>query len=1080
MTENYNDSNNQKQTVQKAVNPFISRPKFAIVISLTIVLAGLIVMLGLPLEDYPSITPPQVNVTATYQGASSDVIRDTIAAPLEAQLNGVEDMVYMTSTSKNGSYSLDVYFEVGTDPDMAVINVNNKLQLVLPRLPAEVRTYGLTVKKRRGGPGLLMVAVTSPNNIFDSLYIANYAAIYIKDELARIKGASDVNVYGSSAYSMRIWLDPVKLAHYNLSAGEVIAAIQSQNTQAAVGNLGSEPLAVPQDIKVTLRTKGRLTDQKQFEDIIVYSNPNGSHVTLKDVARIDLGAESYDYDSFIGGKKNAVIVISQLPEANSIDLANKCFDRLSKLSESFPKGMEYKVEHDETDFIRESIAEVEHAIGLAILLVALVTYVFLGSARAAFIPLCAIPVSLIGVFIFLGILGFSINLLMLFGLVLAVGLVVDDAIVVLENVQRHIQEGKNRIDASIISMWEVTSAVVATSLVLMAVFVPVCFMPGVNGKMFQQFAVCIACSVGLSTVVALTLTPALCAMMLKDNGHENELKFIVKFNEWFNKARDKYMEATKYFVESPKRTLITLGALVVFAFILSFIIPTAFIPTEDKGAVIVQIQLPDGSSTVKTKEIATYVEDKLMKIDGVRQTINIVGFSGENTSLIIMQLKPWSVRKKKEQSSGEIVKKVRAQFGAYPAARVVAFEPTPIPGLGSFGGFEYQLLDKGDRTPQELFDEAMKLIIAANADKDLTSVFTTYTANLPQLLVEINEEQALAQNVRINDIYTTLAAIYGATYVNDFNKFGRVYRVMVQADALYRTSETDLKRLYVKNTKGKMVPITSIVKFTPIVGPYSLTRFNMYNAVTINGQGAGNVSSGQAMKKMEELSKKVLPADMGFSWSGTSLQEQESTGQIGIILGLALIFVYLFLVALYESWTLPIAVMMIAPVSMVGALFAQYVSGYSLDIYCQVGLIMLIGLSTKQAILIIEFAKEAYAQNGGDEVEAAMQAAKLRFRAVMMTNFAFILGILPLVFASGAGAVSRHSVGMTVFGGMMMVAMMGTMLVPGFFVCIQRMKKSSGATLRDNNKMLSLANNLKKKLHELLLNFKKNRQNDEK
>ncbi|MBR1943743.1 efflux RND transporter permease subunit [bacterium] len=1078
MTEN--SENNINSTSQRGVNPFISRPKFAIVISLTIVLAGLIVMLGLPLEDYPSITPPQVNVTATYTGASSDVIRDTVAAPLEAQLNGVEDMVYMTSTSKNGSYSLDVYFEVGTDPDMAVINVNNKLQLVTPRLPAEVRTYGLTVKKRRGGPGLLMVAVTSPNNIFDSLYIANYAAIYIKDELARIKGASDVNVYGSSAYSMRVWLDPVKLANYNLAASDVIAAIQSQNTQAAVGNLGAEPLATPQDIKVTLRTKGRLTTQKEFEDIVVYSKPDGSNVKLKDVARIDLGAESYDYDSFIGGKKNAVIVINQLPEANSIDLANKCFSRLQKLSESFPKGMEYKVEHDETDFIRESINEVEHAIGLAILLVALVTYVFLGSARAAFIPLCAIPVSLIGVFIFLGLIGFSINLLMLFGLVLAVGLVVDDAIVVLENVQRHIQEGKKRKEAAIVSMWEVTSAVVATSLVLMAVFVPVCFMPGVNGKMFQQFAVCIACSVGLSTVVALSLTPALCAMMLKDEGVENELEFIKKFNIWFNKARDKYMEATAFFVNSPKYTLITLGVLIVFAVTMSFIIPTAFIPTEDKGAVIVQIQLPDGSSTLKTKEIATLVEDRLMKIDGVRQTINIVGFSGENTSLIIMQLKPWHDRKKKEQSSGAIVKKVREMFGNFPSAMVVAFEPTPIPGLGSFGGFEYQLLDKGDRSPQELFNEAMKLIRAANADKDLTSVFTTYTANLPQILVEIDEEQALSQKVSINEIYTTLAAIYGATYVNDFNKFGRVYRVMVQADALFRTSEKDLNRLFVRNSEGKMVPITSIVKFSPIVGPYSLTRFNMYNAVTINGQGAGNISSGQAMKKMEELSKKVLPEDMSFAWSGTSLQEQESTGQIGIILALALIFVYLFLVALYESWTLPIAVMMIAPVSMVGALFAQYVAGYSLDLYCQVGLIMLIGLSTKQAILIIEFAKDAYEENGGDEIAAAMQAAKLRFRAVMMTNFAFILGILPLVFASGAGAVSRHSVGMTVLGGMMLVALMGTMLVPGFFVCVQKMKRQSGAAIKNNTKFAEFTDKLKHEMHNLLLKIQNTGNKDEK
>lgn len=1064
MTENKENS-----TYQQNVNPFINRPKFAIVISLTIILAGLITMVGLPLEDYPSITPPQVVVSATYTGASADVVRDTVATPIEAQLNGVEDMIYMSSTSENDSYSLEVYFEVGTDPDMAVINVNNRLQLVTPRLPSEVRNYGLTVKKRRGGPGVLMVAVTSPNNVFDSLYIANYAAIYIKDELARIKGASDVSVYGSSSYSMRIWLDPVKLANYGISPQEVAQAIQAQNTQAAIGNLGAEPQFNVHDMKVTLRTKGRLTTQKEFEDIIVQAKTDGSNVRLKDVARIELGAEDYTRESFIGGKKNALIVIRQLPEANSIDLADKCAERLEELSKSFPKGLEYKIEHDETEFIRESIAEVEEAIGLAILLVALVTYLFLGSARAAFIPLCAIPVSLIGVFIFVGLLGFTINLLMLFGLVLAVGLVVDDAIVVLENVQRHIQDGRKRKEATIVTMWEVTSAVIATSLVLMAVFVPVCFMPGVNGKMFQQFAVCIACSMGLSTIVALSLTPALCAMMLKDNGEENQLKFIQKFNIWFDDVREKYLKAARYFVESPKRTLITLGALIIFAFSMAYIIPTAFIPTEDKGAVMIQVQLPDGSSTVKTKQVAGIIEDKVMAIDGVRQTINIVGFSGENTSLIIAQLKPWKVRTKKEQSADAIIGKVRQQFANFPAARVVAFQPTPIPGLGSFGGFEYELLDKGDRTPQELYEEAVKLIRAANSNKNLTSVFTTYTATLPQILVEINEEQAMAQKVPINQIYTAMAAIYGTTYINDFNRFGRVYRVMLQADSPYRTSENDLKRLFVKNTEGKMVPLSTMVKFTPIVGPYFLTRHNMYNAVTINGQGAGNVSSGQAMKTMEEISKKVLPDDMGFAWSGTSLQEQESTGQIGLILVLSLVFVYLFLVALYESWTLPIAVMMIAPVSLVGALFAQYVAGYSLDLYCQIGLIMLIGLSTKQAILIVEFAKDSYEENGGDEIAAAMEAGRLRFRAVMMTNVAFILGVLPLVFASGAGAVSRHSVGMTVCGGMLAVAFLGTLLVPGFFVCIQRMKKNSGKAIKDKNKLIKITDKIKSLMHQALL-----------
>ena len=1058
---------------EKGINLFIKRPKFAIVISLTIVLAGLIMMAGLPLEDYPSITPPQVVVSATYTGASADVVRDTIAAPIEAQLNGVEDMIYMTSTSQNGSYELSVYFEVGTDPDMAVINVNNRLQLVTPRLPSDVRNYGLTVRKRTGGPGILMIAVNSPTNAFDTLYITNYASIYIKDELARIKGVSSVNVYGAAEYSMRIWLDPVKMANYKISATEVKNAIMAQNTQVAVGDLGAEPLKDPHDVKFTLRTKGRLASASEFENIVVYSNPDGSNVKLKDIARVELGAESYWGDSFIGGKRSSLIVIRQLPEANSIDLAKKCAKRMEELSKSFPKGLEYHIEHDETEFVQESIKEVENAIGLAILLVALVTYFFLGSKRAAFIPLCAIPVSLIGVFIFVAMLGFSINLLMLFGLVLAVGLVVDDAIVVLENAQRHIQDGKSAREATIITMYEVTSAVVATSLVLMAVFVPVCFMPGVNGKMYQQFAVCIACSMGLSTIVALSLTPALCTTILKENNNDEKvIPIIEKFNIWFNKVRDKYLESVKYFVNSPKRTMITLGIIVLFAGIMGFVIPTGFIPTEDKGAVMVQVQLPDGVSTVRTKQIAVQIEDRIKVIDGVRQTINIIGFSGENTAFIIAQLKPWSERRKSSQQMDAIIGQIRAQFSNYPAARVVAFSPTPIPGMGNFGGFEYQLLDKGDRTPQELYDEAQKLIVAANANKSLTSVFTTYTATLPQIIVKVDEAQAMAQKVSISELYTTMASIYGQTYVNDFNKFGRVYRVMVQADADFRSKEGDLRRLFIKNTEGKMVPLSSMVKFEPIVGPYSLTRFNMYNAVTINGQGAGSVSSGQAMKEMAKVSEEVLPQDMGFAWSGSSLQEQESTGQIIFILILSLTFVYLFLVALYESWTLPIAVMMIAPVSLLGALFAQYVSGYTLDLYCQIGLIMLIGLSTKQAILIIEFAKEAYEQNGGNAIEAAIEAAKLRFRAVMMTNIAFILGVLPLVFAFGAGAVSRHSVGMTVFGGMMAVAFIGTMLVPAFFVCVQVMKHNSKIMLKDDSKLKKVLDEVKKFLHQALVSIK--------
>ncbi|MBS5861664.1 efflux RND transporter permease subunit [bacterium] len=1032
---------------EKNGNLFIQRPKLAIVISLAIILAGMLMINLLPLEEYPSITPPQVVVTATYAGASSDVVESTVAAPIEAQLNGVEDMIYMSSTSQNGQYQLTLYFEVGSDPDMAVVNVQNQLQLVTPRLPEDVKRYGLSVKKSTGGPGLMMISVNSPTHTYDSLYIANYASIYIKDELARIKGVGKVSVFGSADYSMRIWLDATKMANLGVSIAEVSKAIQSQNTQSPAGDLGVEPMKNKQMIKLTMRTKGRLQDTTEFEDIIVRSKPDGSQIKLKDIARVELGAESYSYFSRIGGRDSAIISISQLPEANAIDLSNKIQKKMEELSKGFPQGIEYKIQRDETRFVRESIKEVINAIGLAIVLVGIVTYLFLGSARAAFIPFCAIPVSLIGVFIFMNILGFSINLLILFGLVLAVGLVVDDAIVVLENTQRHIQEGKTPKDATEITMKEVFGAVLATSLVLMAVFVPVSFMAGITGQMFRQFALCIASSIGLSTLVALTLAPALCSMVLKSGEEENHIKFIQKFDEWFNKIRDKYLIGAKFFIDSPKLTIITFFAIVALIIFIGRLIPQGFLPTEDKGAIFAQVQLPDGSSASRTDIVATEIEEKILAIKGVENTITLVGYSGENTALIVAELTEWSERKTKELSMQSIMSQMQKQFSDYPSAKIAVFAPPSISGLGMFGGFEYQLLDKGDRTPQELYDEAVKLIAEANKNPAFQLVYTSFTANLPQLLINVNADKAMAQSVEISEIYNALAGYFGKSYVNDFNKYGRVYRVYLQAESEFREKPADIYKIFVKNNYGNMVPLTSVVDIKEIVGPYSLTRFNMYPAITINGMTRTGVSSGDAMKIMEQISDEVLPKDMGYAWSGSSLQEHESSGQILPIIAMSLIFVYLFLVGLYESWMLPIAVLLISPVALAGALFFQYVSGIfgpfsglSLDIYAQIGLVMLIGLSTKQAILIIEFAKDAH-EEGMPYKEAALQAAKLRFRAVMMTNIAFILGLLPLVFAQGAGAASRNSVGMTVFGGMMAVAFIGTFLVPAYYVLIESFKE---------------------------------------
>ena len=1032
-------------------NLFIRRPKLAIVISLVIILAGLLMVNVLPLEEYPSITPPQVVVTANYAGASSDVIESTIAAPVEAQLNGVEDMIYMSSTSQNGQYKLTLYFEVGSDPDMAVVNVQNQLQLVTPRLPEEVKRYGLSVKKSTGGPGFMMIAVNSPTGTYDNLYIANYASIYLKDELARIKGVGDISVFGSSSYSMRIWLDANKMANLGITVEEVSNAIQYQNTQSPAGDLGVEPMVNKQLVKLTLRTKGRLSTVEDFENIIIKSKSDGSNVRLRDVARVELGAESYSYFSRINGDNSAIIAVNKLPEANAIDLANKVKKRMAELGKSLPQGIEYHIQYDETEFVRESIKEVISAIALAVILVGIVTYLFLGSKRAALIPFCAIPVSLIGVFIFMNMFGFSINLLILFALVLAVGLVVDDAIVVLENTQRHIQDGKSPKEATEITMKEVFSPVVATSLVLMAVFVPVSFMAGITGQMFRQFALCIASSIGLSTIVALTLAPALCAMILDSNSEKADFAFIEKFNVWFNNVREKYLDIAKKFINNIPLTLGIYAGLLALIVVFFLYVPSGFIPTEDKGTIFSQIQLPEGSSASRTSEVADAIDKKIRSLPGVEGTIVLVGMNGENTAFIVTELEDFKYRKKKELSMESILNQINRMFANYPSAIIASFPPPSISGLGMFGGLEFQILDKAERSPQELYEEAIKFIAVAMQEPEYSMVYTSFTANLPQLMMLIDEEKALSQGVPISSIYSALAGYFGKSYVNDFNKFGRVYRVYLQADAPFREKPSDIDKIYVKNNQGKMVPLNAVIKYKNVTGPYSLTRFNMYEAVTVNASVKAGKSSGEAMAKFEEIADKILPRDIGYEWSGSSLQEKDSSGQIGAILAMSLVFVYLFLVGLYESWMLPVAVMLISPIAMVGALAfiaIQSKFGGALDIYAQIGLVMLIGLSTKQAILIIEFAKDAHEQQGLGIKEAAVQAAYLRFRAVMMTNIAFILGLVPLVTATGAGAASRHSVGMTVFGGMMAVAFIGTFLVPAFYVMIEEMKVNVARFIR--------------------------------
>jgi hydrophobe/amphiphile efflux-1 (HAE1) family protein len=1033
---------------------FIDRPIFAAVISAFITIGGAIALFALPISEYPEVVPPSVVVNASYPGANPKVVADTVAAPLEQAIVGVEDMLYMSSTSTmDGSLAITITFRIGADIDRAQVQVQNRVSQTLPRLPEEVRNLGVTTVK--SSPNLTMVVnLTSPDGRYDPLYIRNYAVLNVRDVLARLPGAGQVQVFGGGDYSMRVWLDPQKLAARNLTAGDVIDAIREQNVQVAAGQIGAPP-AQDSQFQLAINATGRLTDEQQFRDIIIKTGAQGEVLHLGDVARVEMGAQQYTSKSLLSNKSAVAIPIFQSPNANALDLSASVRKTMEELKKDFPAGLDYQIIYDPTVFVRQSIEAVVHTLLEAVALVVLVVILFLQTWRASIIPLVAVPVSIIGTFAALMAFGFSINTLSLFGLVLAIGIVVDDAIVVVENVERHIQAGQTPLAATKLAMDEVSRPIIAITLVLCAVFVPVAFVTGLTGEFYRQFALTIVFSTVISAFNSLTLSPALAAVLLKPHGAKPDLLtrimdtvlggFFKRFNRGFQAAGNTYSRVVTQTVRRTGLAVIVYGGLIVLTYFGFNAVPSGFVPDQDKQYVIGIAQLPPAATIERSHEVTLQMGEIGMKTPGVFGAVQFTGMSvnglvpSSSASLVFFPLDDFEKRKGKNLTAKAIAATLNQKMSVIKDAFVIVVPAPPILGLGTLGGFKLNVEDRGDLGPDALYGAVQDALKKAYQTPQLAAAFSTYQINVPQLNVNVDREKVKRQNVKLSDVFQTLQVYLGSLYVNDFNKFGRTYQVVAQADAPYRSRVEDILPLQTRNGAGEMVPLGSLLTIDQTFGPDIVQRYNAYRSADVNGAAAPGFSSGQAQAAMAKILQETLPRGMTYEWTDLAYQQIVSGDTAAYVFPLCVLFVFLVLAAQYESLTLPLAIILIVPMCLLAAITGILLDHGDNNIFTQIGLIVLVGLACKNAILIVEFAKHLQEDKGYDPVKAVLEAARLRLRPILMTSFAFIMGVIPLIVAGGAGAEVRHALGTTVFAGMLGVTFFGLLLTPVFYVLVRRL-----------------------------------------